>query len=250
MSQKIVLPIANNNITLITNNIPLYKKIYNDLSIKLNSPGNNKKRAIKQIYLDKYAKIVLAKKKESTKKDISKFRYFTFFLSALIETYLLCENVIFLHASSFFDKEGAHLFLGPSGNGKTTLIKKVPLEQRLSDDTTIIKKEKGHFFVFSSIFDNKKIIFKRKNKHILKSILIIRQSKTNSITKMHTVNKLKSLLENNYILMNKKNLENFKIQTDTKKLAEIMLQLINSVSIKVLSFNNNIKASDLLTDQR
>jgi hypothetical protein len=58
-----------------------------------------------------------------------------------------------VHAAALTGEDGAHLFVGPSGVGKTTLASRLPAERRLADDVAIlVRSGEGGFVVERSPF--------------------------------------------------------------------------------------------------
>jgi len=98
---------------------------------------------------------------------------------------LLSQNEgMLLHASASNFHNKAILFMGQNGAGKSTIVNLLsdtyPI---IADDSIIIKKEKGFFYVYQSPFFEKGLTKKNpKKKYIVDSIFFLRKSKNLNIT--------------------------------------------------------------------
>lgn len=122
--------------------------------------------------------------------------YVSFTLRVLISVLLMRKNIFFFHASSLHIKENAYIFCAPSGGGKSTVVTKVPLTQRLGDDTAIIVKQGNSFYCYTSPFDEAKMPGLQHHKKKLKKIFILNQSKQDNIKKLSRQSAYKYLLNN------------------------------------------------------
>lgn len=174
------------------------------------------------------------------KKKLTESQFTIFVLTGLLENFVIKKNILFLHGSSFYFKKRGYIFLGQSGAGKTTLIKKIPHQYRLSDDTTIIKKQKSTFYIYPSTFDKKIINFNNSKKIILEKIFVLKQAKQNMIVNIDLDKKIKMLLENDYFIMNKEKILNvYKELRNKIKLYKLLFLLIKYNKIQELHFNKS-----------
>lgn len=118
-------------------------------------------------------------------------------LMAFIEHFTFFKNIFFLHASSFIKNDKAYLFCGPSGTGKTTIIKAINQKQVLSDDIAVLKKIGKNFFIFPSPFDN----VKHKNYHFkgyhIHKIFFLKQSDKTKFVRLDFPDALSQIISNN-----------------------------------------------------
>lgn len=119
----------------------------------------------------KYGGTIVVKEKKSykkisidlkTKKAIVRLPKMSFhpnlvcsFIEKAIVLLTLKKKTIFLHASAFIKDGKAHIFCGKAGAGKSTVRQLASEYHHLSDDTTIIKKEKNRYYVYPSPFDKR-----------------------------------------------------------------------------------------------
>lgn len=134
----------------------------------LNFFNKNKKRSITTFY------------------QIGFLQFQTILREAIIE--LLSDDQGFiLHGSAVGNNEGAYVFTGKNGAGKSTamtLLNKKYLA--LADDTVIIKKEKDGYFLYQTPFIEKNYWVKKTGrKYLLKAVFFVKKStdfKINDIT--------------------------------------------------------------------
>lgn len=177
------------------------------------------------------------------KRIITEVEYKGFILTAFLERLVLDKNIFFLHGSAFFKKNHAYIFIGLPGMGKTTIIKKIPIKNRLSDDTSVIKKINNSFVVYYSPFDKKNIHFKNNCFVPLKKIFVLRQAYETEINRISVKNKLYHLVLNNYYFMNKTNINKIYPEDEIKekKLIGFFFQLIARVNIDELKFTKECR---------
>ena len=78
------------------------------------------------------------------------------FLRWLLPRKMLERNCALIHSSAIRTASGkAHLFLGPSGAGKTTLSSFAPIADVLGDDMNVLAMENGVFSVVGGVFGQK-----------------------------------------------------------------------------------------------
>ncbi len=143
------------------------------------------------------------------------------------------EQLLFLHGSAFYKNGTAFVFLGPSGQGKTTIIKEIDKNKRLADDTVIIKKERDDFFVYPSPFEKKMINWSDK-KFPLCSIYVIEQAARTRIAKIDAKSKISAIFNNTIDLFSAPDFHQPKV------LYRLKLELISDVIIKKLFFTKKI----------
>jgi len=240
----ITIPIADNYISISSKDKNLLKEFKIDQSVIKKTTDNT-------INLDFIVDKIKPKiPLKLIKKRLTQNRFNLFILSAFIENQLVRGNVVFLHASAFVFQKKAYLFIGPSGAGKSTLIKKITKEKRLSDDTTIVKIKNKKLYVYKSIFDQKKIFFDSKSKYILKKIYVIKQSKKNFLGNLSLKEKIQTLLENNYLIMNEANIKKVLGNNKEKnKSINLLFKVIDKCEIKKLFFNKTLKINWLLNQR-
>ena len=120
---------------------------------------------------------------------------FEFLLRKILHTLLNVHDGMLLHASASIIDGKAYLFLGKSGAGKST-IAKLFIEQypRVADDTVILKKEDGGFFVYRTPLKEKRpFAEKTYNRLPLGKVFFLRKASLHKVTKLQ---------EKEYILQN------------------------------------------------
>lgn len=91
-------------------------------------------------------------------------RQFAFILKQILLKLLKNKGFI-VHASASQINDGAYVFTGRSGAGKSTVAKLLsPKHQVLADDSAIIKKEGGKFYLYQTPFIEKENWFTRSSK--------------------------------------------------------------------------------------
>lgn len=116
--------------------------------------------------------------------NLRRFRTFNFFLKTSLAYLLLNHQGFLLHASSLTKDSKGFIFTGKQGSGKSTVVKLAKNYQALNDDFTIIKKDKGKYFVFSSPFYETNPIPQTKIKAPIKGVYFLTQANENRLVKM------------------------------------------------------------------
>jgi hypothetical protein len=126
-----------------------------------------------------------------------------FVIQSLIDSYLiLYQDIFLLHGASFIYENQALVFLGESGSGKTTLLKVLKPKNILSNDTVLVQKKKGDFFVLCSIFDKKIIKQMSYRKIPLSHIFFLYKGKKNRIERITVPQSMTELSKNmNFLMM-------------------------------------------------
>lgn len=133
-------------------------------------------------------------------KEIKKREDLIFIVKSLINLFLIKKMIIFVHASAIKVKNNGYLFVGPSGVGKTTLLKKINKLKEgeiLSDDTAVIYIKKKKVFLISSPFDRKKNIKIIRDKQVeVSKIFFLNKSKENRIKEINFNKAIKKIYQN------------------------------------------------------
>jgi len=119
-------------------------------------------------------------------------------LEILIINFLVfSRSGIIFHGSGIIDKESACLFIGESGQGKTTMAKLWDKAggMVLHDEKIIVKKEKDHFYAFSMPGHESNIKSTFSGAKISK-IFFIYHSRSNQAKKIASTEAARSLLKN------------------------------------------------------
>lgn len=105
--------------------------------------------------------------------------HFQILLRQIINDLLSQNNGFILHGSSNLINNRASIFLALSGGGKSTIMKLLNLKYlALADDTVIIRKEKGQYYLYQTPFIEKESwILKNNKKYKLKNIYFLKKSK-------------------------------------------------------------------------
>lgn len=79
------------------------------------------------------------------------FYELSYLITSSIQEHIYASGGFFLHASSVIIKRAAHIFIGKSGSGKSTISHLLSEKhQILSDDTIIIKKVRNSYYAYQS----------------------------------------------------------------------------------------------------
>lgn len=128
------------------------------------------------------------------------FKNHSFSLIAFIQYFIIPNKIILLHGSSFIKKNKAYIFCGPSGVGKSTLVKQIPRTNILSDDTVVLKMIRNQFYVYQSPFDNIKYPYVSGRKVPLAKIFFLKQAAFTRTKKLRIVESLDELFYNTSII--------------------------------------------------
>ncbi len=126
------------------------------------------------------------------------YNYCSLTVRVLISVLLMQRNVFLFHASSLTYHDGAYLFCGPSGSGKSTVVSKIPLVNRLGDDTAIVAKHGNSFYCYMSPFDGIKMPGLKYKKSRLKGVFVLQQSRENIAVRLTHQSAYKYLIKNSY----------------------------------------------------
>ncbi len=149
-----------------------------------------------------------SKKKIITYYQIS-FIQFQLILRQIINN-LLKDKGFIIHASASNINEKAFLFLGQSGAGKSTTMKYINNKyQSLADDTVIIKKENGKYFVYQTPIIEKESWVKKTNKRYeIGSVFFIKKAKFFKKENIYDKNKILNLLVKQLWINDEKDIKN------------------------------------------
>lgn len=198
----LTFPLSGSWITVKTNSAEVYKRISKFIPYfpeKINAKNllileENKTL---YIYLENNHKnqIVVYLKHIHTDEDL-------FFLLKYSIQRFLPQFGIFIHSSCIIMNNKAHIFLGVSGAGKTTIAKNSNLPV-LSDDLTILKVENNHVMASSSVLDiglrQKKYRKFAEKTYKLEGIFFLKQSSNNELKKIEIPEALELLLRSTII---------------------------------------------------
>lgn len=235
--ESIVLPVGDKLVRVESQN----GAFLNKLAKEFFSNPNKNSTVYKKVNVDDTLAKLHKKVPRQLKRSLSSIRYKAFILTAFLERSLFTNNIFFLHGSSFVKNGVAFVFVGPSGMGKTTIIKNIKRELRLSNDTCVIKMSGKSFHIYSSPFDKGFVTFQPNKFYPLKRVYVLRQGKQDSVKKLSFNRKIAHLIFNSPYFMNYKNIQ--KIYGDDAKVAKKLLGLFHVVTkqieIEELTFTKN-----------
>ncbi len=133
------------------------------------------------------------------KKDVSQ-KELMYVCNIILQYEALPFNILFLHACAFVYQGKACIFSGPSGAGKTTIMKQANKNTVLAEDSTIIKKRNSHFYVYPSPFDRITRFYQAPKPVKIGTIFFIRQMDDFRESTLDIRNRLAYVLGNNYSL--------------------------------------------------
>jgi len=112
--------------------------------------------------------------------------HFQLMIWSLISEMLINHNGgFFLHSSAVNIKGKANIFLGKTGEGKTTLRNLLQSHfPSLSDDISVIKKELNTYYYYQSPFTEKEYIKKQTKKYPIERIFFLRKASFVKIEKI------------------------------------------------------------------
>ena len=128
--------------------------------------------------------------------DLSSYQNLDFNIKTIFGWVLIKNKGFLLHSSSLVKDDKIYLFSGKDGSGKTTIIKSFPEHQTLSNDFSIIKKNRGRFYVFCSPFYEKYKFNRRNVKFPVKALFFIKHAPKNRIKTIDNKEKIRHLLSN------------------------------------------------------
>ncbi|MEW6295021.1 MAG: hypothetical protein AB1467_01855 [Candidatus Diapherotrites archaeon] len=127
------------------------------------------------------------------------------FINAFKISLMICYSLFFLkkkalmlHSSAVNKNNKALVFLGPSGEGKTTIMKLLSEDRTFSDDMNVLKVAGRKIFVFSFPFFGE---FKGSKKGLpLKALFFIKKARKNFLYKLNPINSIFKLINSNFAL--------------------------------------------------
>lgn len=120
-------------------------------------------------------------------------------LKDLLSEYLSKHNGFILHACAVNISGKAHVFAGPTGAGKSTMMKSLSRNNLpLGDDSVIIKKEKGVYFAYQTPFTEKVIVKEKgKKRYNLEETCFLEKGKKAHKIKLKGINEISRRIKNN-----------------------------------------------------
>jgi len=124
------------------------------------------------------------------------------------------NNSFYLHSSGVVYKNKAYLFTGKTGSGKTTIARKFPRSQVLSDEIVFVRKSpRGDVFAHSTPFWGELKSDKKEISAELKNIYFIHKAKEFILKKINPSESVKKLLPNILFFAKDNNLINELFET-------------------------------------
>lgn len=157
-------------------------------------------------------------KKEAEISPFLNFAFFDLFFRYMLNLSFPLFNGFILHASSVAKDGKAYVFAGDVGSGKSTVVKLSQDYQPLTDDSTIVRRLKGKFFVFSSPFYEKEKIRKENLVFPLKGVYFLFQSQKDRLARLSPTSAVKRLMINAKLYLSDEFLQKvFPIATEIAK---------------------------------
>ncbi len=166
--------------------------------------------------------------------------FFVPFGELILVNFLSHREGIMLHGAALKYKGEGLVFLGPTEAGKSTMIRLWKEEREaegLSDETIIVRKEKGIFFVYGTPRGGSERVHSPE-KAPIKEIFFIEHGKTNQVTPLPPYLAIQRLFPQIFLpFWSKERLE---------KISILSQELVSSFSCKVLSFVKDRSVVDYL----
>lgn len=129
----------------------------------------------------------------------SKFRRFNDFLRVIL-MYVLSRNKGFiLHASSLVKNDFGYIFIGKEDAGKSTIRKLFPEFVCLGDDSALVRKVRGQYFLFGSPFYQRTYRAYRNRKVPIKGVFELKRANFNLIKLLPFPENVKAISSNSFI---------------------------------------------------
>jgi len=193
--------------------------------------GNFLTKANLSLYRDNTKAEYLAYiKMDGMKRDLRAYDIEDIFGKAIEMLVAFFGDFLYLHASGvkISEKKG-WIFIGPSGHGKSTVVKTFPKRDILADDRIIIKDEKTLFKIFAVPCVGSKIVLSPGGVVLDKMFFIYPEfSSKSKLRKMKPVEAFLELCKNSIWYVSKK---------DVKKKIIFMHKLVNLVPCYKLQFS-------------
>lgn len=119
---------------------------------------------------------------------------FNSYFRVLSSIFFAHKSAAMFHASGVVMGGGAHLFVGKSGSGKTTIIRNTHSLKDMGDEMIGIVKKDGGYFAFSTPFGGELGVPKARVTRPLKAIYFIKKSRNIRITKLGKDTAFRSLM--------------------------------------------------------
>ena len=162
------------------------------------------------------------------------FGQISFIIRYAILMLLYKNNGFLMHGSAIAINNKAYIFTGPSGAGKSTIMKILSSKYvALADDSVIIKKEMGEYYLYQTpIIEKESWVKKQSKKYLIEKIFFLNKSKDFKIEK--DIDKKRVIMK----LLN----QLFTNQDQTKKQVTNMIEFIKRFdNFGTISFSKNKK---------
>lgn len=163
-------------------------------------------------------------------------RYVDFLVMVHVALQALKDNILLIHASSFAQNRRGYAYYGESGAGKSTALAKIKRAQIYSDDTAVMRKETGAFFLYPSAFDRRSVASLRPGPVPLRKIYLIRKAQENKESDVPFTIKFLALKGSDIYLYMINRLFKSGYRRERTKLYGLFLDLIAGVEMKKLEF--------------
>ena len=121
---------------------------------------------------------------------------YQFFLKMILQSLLGRHQGFILHASAIIDGDNAHLFLGPNGIGKSTIVENISSSfTPFADDMVIVRKRKKIWEAHQLPLEKKRYNAPAMHGKRVRTLCYLQQSKASKMTSLSPVTASKKLLE-------------------------------------------------------
>lgn len=159
---------------------------------------------------------------------------FTKAVTSFFSYLLYTQDVLVFHASSVVKNDGAVLFCGEQGVGKTTVSVMSGLP-RYSDDAAFIRKSGNTFLLYPTPFETSKIYARLRKPLKIRCLYFLHQGSRNIVNRMHPYESV--IYASRNLFSNFLNVSNQAVQ---KACYTLLSDFVGNVPMRQLYFNRDI----------
>jgi len=155
-----------------------------------------------------------------------------------VARYLLSRGGVAMHAAGALRNEQAHLFIGPSGAGKTTIVTQWPNDAIFGDDQIILTESNSGFTIHDTPYPGNEGTLCAKGSAPLSHIYVLEQSENTALEPLGKAAAFRALSKQVFHIGS--------AQNDASLIFELLERLTNQVPISLLKFSLRTNPWDAL----